>query len=107
MWEWFWYALPWEFKLGLFAVIAASILLMAVMIFGYERVRRFILPALGLVAVFGLWNKSQREGWLAREKKEMEIANKHIERARKARERADRDNADPERLRDDDGYKRH
>ena len=106
MWEWFWFVLPWELKVGFLAVIVAALFIMAGATFGFDRVRRFILPAVALVVTFGLVNKFQKQGWEARAKKEMAIADKHIERARRARAAAERDNADPERLRADDGHKR-
>jgi hypothetical protein len=106
MWEWFWYVLPFELKLGLFAMIAAALFIIAGTAFGFDRVRRFILPAIAIVVTLGMVNKFQKQGWDAKAKKEMKIADKHIERARRARAAAEQANADPKKLREDDGFRR-
>lgn len=106
MLEWFWFSLPWEVKLGLFATIAATIYVMGGATFGFQKMHKFIIPLVALVVTFGLVNKFQKEGWDARVKKDLAIADKHIERARRTRAAADRDAAADGGLRSDDEFKR-
>lgn len=106
MWEWFWFIVPWELKLAVFAVIGILVYLFAVATFGADRVNRYIVPAVILVVTLGLVNKFQQEGWKAKAARDMREADKAIERAKKARETAVQHNSDPDNLRKDDGYRR-
>lgn len=96
--DWLIYVLPWWVK-----VIAGLIVVGIILrLFGWKAT----VAAMIAVATLGLVNRSQQQGWEARIKKDNEDADKAIARARSVRDAADRRNAAPGRLRDDDGFRR-
>lgn len=64
------------------------------------------LGSLLAIAALALYATGIRQGKEQREKEGYENVKVVMDKARKARERSAVDNADPDRLRDDDGYRR-
>lgn len=60
----------------------------------------------GLLAIGLIWPAAARSGWKAKEKQDMDRANKAIDDATDARRKQEELNRDPKHLRDDDGFKR-
>lgn len=90
-WVWFW-----------FAMLLLGVMLRFIRVFGWKGTLAMLV---GVLAVAGL-GVARRGGWEDREKEGAENVKRVVEEARKARERSRVDNADPDRLRDDDGYRR-
>lgn len=92
------YSVPWPVW-AILGIIAAGIIYR---LYGWKW-------ALIILAAFGgstALQKARQAGYKDREKREMQNANKAIDRANKARQKADEINADPNNVFKDDGYRR-
>lgn len=106
MWEFLLYVIPWYVQVAVVALFVAVMFLVAVKIFGWERVRRYLLPVAALLGAGALLSRSRQAGWKDKAKRDMREADKLIDKSRETRKQAEKDNADPKRLRDDDGFRR-
>lgn len=107
--ELFWYGIPWEVK-----AVAGGVLLVA----GYSGLGtllhwpkwytpKWLIWAAAMVAAAVGANALAQRGWRAKEKRDMADASKNLGTATAARKRADDlARSHPDRLRDDDGYRR-
>jgi hypothetical protein len=62
-WNFIFYSLPWPVQLLLLAIPVGIAFYFAVLIFGWERVRPFVLPILGVLAALGFASKLKQEGY--------------------------------------------
>ena len=90
---WVWIAL---------AALAAGAIAKFVRVVGW----RGALTAAVAVLSIGALGAARRKGWEDREKEGRSNVEKVLDQARAARDKSRVDNLDPDRLRDDDGYRR-
>jgi hypothetical protein len=107
--EWIWYGIPWEVKAVVLGVLVLG---------GYYLVGQFLRWPKWYTPKWLIWiaamvasivgaNALSQKGWRAKEKRDMADASKNIGTAKAARDRADSlAKAHPDRLRDDDGFRR-
>lgn len=57
------YALPWWVQIGILVTLAAGALLIAANIFGWNAVRGWIVPIVGVLAALGLASRSRQQGY--------------------------------------------
>lgn len=89
------------------AVVAAALFLLAVRAFGWERVKKWILPVAIAIGAGALLQRAQQRGWQDKIKADMKAADRLIAQANKTRDKvAAEQHEHPERLRDDDGFRR-
>lgn len=88
--------------LWLWVLLAVAAALAVYRIFGWKQT----LAALVGIGAFLLYALGTRQGRDAQIRKDIKDAQKAIDKARAARAAADRRNADPDRVLDDDGYRR-
>lgn len=98
VWGWFWYGLPWEWKAG---VVGAAIVAVLVI---FRVPPKWIIVVVAFIAAAVGANKLAQDGWRAKERRDMRDAEKLTDKAVKARQRAEK--LAPDRLRDDDGFRR-
>lgn len=98
-----WYALT-HVPLWVWLVVA-GVVLAAVYGVWHLGLRQMLVLA-ALLAVGLIFPAAARKGWKAKEEADMAAAEKAIQRAADARKRQEKINADPKRLREDDGYRR-
>jgi hypothetical protein len=105
--EWAIFGIPWWVQTFLVAVIVTGVFLLAMVLFGRDRVLPFIIPAFAFVGLVGVASKLQQSGWNAKIERDKRVADKEIERAKKRRVKIEDDlRKHPDKLRDDDGYRR-
>lgn len=95
---WLWYAVPWELK-----ALGAGILVVVVL-YLFRVPPKWIIVVVALVATALGANKLAQDGWRAKERRDMRDAEKLTDKAVKARQRAEK--LAPDRLRDNDGFRR-
>lgn len=100
------YSIPWYVWLTLALVIAAVLFLLAVRAFGWERVKPWVLPVITVLGAGALLTRARQQGWQDKVKKDLEAADRLIEKAKTARAKQDARNQDPEKLHEDDGFRR-
>lgn len=71
-----------------------------------DLARPIVAAAIGLAVLFTVYRRGRRHGAALEAEKEQANADRNVERAQRARADADRRSADPDRLRDDDGFRR-
>ncbi len=76
LWNWLWFELPWQVQITLLAIPVAIGFWFAIQIFGWEKVRGWIAPALGILAALGLLSRSQQKGYAERKAEEDAAARK-------------------------------
>lgn len=106
MWEFLIYSMPWWLQLALAALFVAVAFLVAVRIFGWERVRPLLLPAIAILGALGLVQRSRQQGWADKVKKDLAAADKLIDRAARTRAKAEADARQPGKLREKDEFMR-
>lgn len=107
LWDVLVYMLPWWAQLAIAATALAGLFLLAVKVFGWERVRPFVVPAFAVVGAGALLSRARQKGWQDKIAADMRAADQLIAKATKARAEAERKQREhPEDLRDDDGFKR-
>lgn len=89
MWEWFWFILPWEFKLVFFAALATVVYLAAGAFLGFDKVNRYIVPIVLVVVTLGLVNRFQQQGWKAKEEADKKDAEAFKDDVAAIRDRAE------------------
>lgn len=106
MMTWLTYGLGWQWPALFAAGLLVAIAIPAVRVLGLSTGLR-ISAAIGAVMVLLLHGRRQRQqGWQDAQKQGKRDADTAIERARDARADAGRRDADPDRLRSDDGWRR-
>lgn len=107
IWNFLLYSVPWYVWTLLAAVIAAALFLLAVRAFGWERVKGWVIPVASVIGLAALLQRAQQKGWQDKIKADMKAADQLIAQAKKARGKAAAEQHEhPERLRDDDGFRR-
>ena len=66
LWNWLFYSLPWPVQITLLAIPVVIAFWFAIQIFGWDKVRGFIAPALGILAALGLLSRAQQKGYADR-----------------------------------------
>jgi len=67
LWTWLFYSLPWQAQaVGALAVVL-GLLALAVKVFGWQRVKPFVLPVLALVGAGALLTRERQKGYQERE----------------------------------------
>lgn len=64
------YGIPWQFQVAILALLLAGLFLLAVKLFGWQRVKPWVAPALALLALIGLGSKNRQQGYQDREEQE-------------------------------------
>lgn len=64
--KWIFYAIPWQAQLALLAIPVLAAFYLAIRVFGYERVKAFILPAVAILAALGLLGRAKQQGYADR-----------------------------------------
>lgn len=88
--QWVFYALPWWLQLLLLAIPVVVGIGVAINVFGWDRVKAWIVPALGILAALGLYSRARQQGYadrktvedVARNKAE-DVANTERDKVRK------------------------
>jgi hypothetical protein len=107
LWDVLVHIVPWWVQLALAVGVLAALFLLAVKVFGWERVRPFVLPAFAVVGAGVLLSRARQKGWQDKIAADIKAADKLIATATKARAEAERKQREhPEDLRDDDGFRR-
>ncbi len=96
IWNWLFYSLPWWVQLTILAVPVAVGFWFAIQIFGWEKVRGFIAPVLGILAALGLLSRAQQQGYADRKAQEKQAEDKAIKTVEQ--ERADAQAMDDKQL---------
>ncbi len=78
LWDFLFYHLPVWLQLTILAIPVAVAFWFAIQVFGWEKVRGWILPVLGVLAALGLLSRSRQQGYADR-KVEEGIAEKKAE----------------------------
>lgn len=104
MWDWLTYDVPWWVWAFPLAGGAAAGFISLSRVMGWRNALVAVVTATAAATASLSRLRGRQEGWKARVKKDTRDAEKLVEKIKRAR----RDSAarDPERLRDDDGYKR-
>ena len=100
------YVVPWWAWLALALVVVAGLFLLAVRAFGWERVKSWVLPVLTVIGAGALLSRARQQGWQDKINRDLKAADQLIAKARKARDAENVRNQDPEKLREDDGFRR-
>lgn len=90
--------LPWEIQ------VLAGLLIVGALAFMFRVPPKWLIPIAATIAAGLGYTHAARKGWQAKERRDMRDADKLIEKARAARQKADR--LPVENLRDDDGHRR-
>lgn len=96
--EWLFYQVPWW-------AWALLVVVVGLLLWRLAKVPpKWILPIIALVAAALGYQQAAQRGWKAKEARDMRDADKLIEKARAARQKAE--SVPVENLRDDDGWRR-
>lgn len=107
LWEWFWFQLPWWLKVILIGIPLAVAYAVVGMTVGWDKMRRWIVPGAIFLVTLGLVNRFQQQGWKAKEERDRQIAEDMAQRAEEVREEIREEiRQRPDRLRDNDGFRR-
>lgn len=106
MLDWLLYQVPYWVWAGLALLLYAAALYAASAIFGWQRVRPFALPIIAVLGAFAMLHRSRQQGWEDKVKKDLAAADKLLDRAARTRAKAEAEAAKPERLRENDGFRR-
>lgn len=68
--SWFIYSLPWQLQATLVIAIAAGLLVLIGIVFGWEVVKKIWPAIVGIAGVLVFWNKSKQEGYNVRKDEE-------------------------------------
>lgn len=97
--QWLFYSVPW----WCWAILGLIIVGAVQYFWGWQKA----LAALGAVAAIVLLQRARQQGWQDKVKADIKAADKLIVKATKARNDAAKDlAAHPDKLRDDDGFRR-
>lgn len=98
-WQWLIYSVPWP----VWAVLGLIIVGAVQYFWGWQKA----LAALGVLAAVVLLGRARQQGWEDKVKADLKAADKLIDRAVEARAKAEAEMAkNPDKLRDDDGFRR-
>lgn len=105
--DWLIYSLPWWVQAMIGAALAAPFLFLVARGLGLSRALKATLVTGGLLVAFALERRARQAGWTARMKREARDGDALVEKAGRARAASAASAADdPQRLRDDDGFRR-
>lgn len=76
IWDFLFYHIPFWLQITLLAIPVAVAFWFAIQIFGWEKVRGFIAPALGVLAALGLLSRAQQKGYADRKAQEKQAEDK-------------------------------
>lgn len=76
IWSWLFYSLPWQVQIGALLIVALVILYLLVRVFGWDRVKPYVIPVLGLIGAAGLLSRAQQKGFADRKAQEDAAAQK-------------------------------
>jgi hypothetical protein len=76
IWDFIFYHIPFWLQITLLAIPVAVAFWFAIQIFGWEKVRGFIAPALGVLAALGLLSRAQQKGYADRKAQEKQAEDK-------------------------------
>ncbi len=76
IWNFLFYHIPFWLQITLLAIPVAVAFWLAIQIFGWEKVRGFIAPALGVLAALGLLSRAQQKGYADRKAQEKQAEDK-------------------------------
>lgn len=76
IWDFIFYHIPFWLQITLLAIPVAVAFWFAIQIFGWEKVRGFIAPALGVLAALGLLSRAQQKGYADRKAQEKQTEDK-------------------------------
>ena len=76
IWDFLFYPIPFWLQITLLAIPVAVAFWFAIQIFGWEKVRGFIAPALGVLAALGLLSRAQQKGYADRKAQEKQAEDK-------------------------------
>lgn len=95
-----------DFQAALACGAALGVTVIAFKLLPAEVARKIAAAAFALAALFFVFRRGVRRGAARQAEKEKADADRNVEQAQRARADADHHNADPGRLRDDDGFRR-
>ena len=64
--RWLFYLTPWWVQLCILALPVLVVFYVAIRVFGYQRVKGFILPALAILGAIGLLGRAKQQGYADR-----------------------------------------
>lgn len=64
--RWLFYLTPWWVQMCILALPVLIVFYVAIRVFGYERVKGFILPALAILGAIGLLGRAKQQGYADR-----------------------------------------
>jgi methylthioribose-1-phosphate isomerase len=76
VWDFLFYHLPWWLQISLLAIPVVIAFAFAIQIFGWEKVRGFIAPALAVLAALGLLSRARQQGYGDRQAQEKQAEDK-------------------------------
>lgn len=76
LWGFLIYQIPWWLQIILLAVPVAALFWFAVGIFGWNRVKGWIIPALALIGAAGALSRAQQSGYADRKQQEQDALKK-------------------------------
>lgn len=79
---WLIYGIPWQVQTAIMVVIALIVLALLVRIFGFERVKVWIVPVVSFLAALGMLSRSRQQGYNDRrveEEKALDIAEDFVD----------------------------
>ena len=76
LWTFLIYGLPWWLQVSILAALVALVFLAAVRVFGWDRVKPFVLPAVALLAALGVVSKAKQGGYQDRRAEEEKALDK-------------------------------
>ena len=82
LWHFILYTIPWEVQLAAALLFALGILFLLVRIFGFDRVKGWILPVVALIGVGALASRNRQAGYndrRAEEEKALDHAEEIVE----------------------------
>lgn len=61
--KWIFYSIPWPAQVALIALPCLIILVALINVLGFERVKGWIVPVIGLLAAIGLLSSARQQGY--------------------------------------------
>jgi len=89
IWLWLFYALPWWLQVAVLAILIGIGFAFAVAIFGYERVKGWIVPALVAIAALGALGKAKQQGYNDRRDVQKAEQDKQLDKFKQVQQQVD------------------
>lgn len=90
LWDFLIYQIPWWLQITLLAVPVAALFWFAVGIFGWNRVKGWIIPALALIGAAGALSRAQQKGYGDRKQQEQRATDEASDFAAKKRDEVEK-----------------